>query len=562
MGAGATVGGDLILHGAGSALGNINAGTNASKVDFGKGGARCLAIESYGGGTTQAPYTAQNGAVVADNTSAFQAAFAAMPAYGGCIEFGNGTYSFASAASVFMPSSMYSFTVKGTGEATRLVWFNKTDGIVIKTVAPGNTVHVRDLQMLTNVQGGTTSSINNNGGGGSAITHGLVVSQSYDLGTGGTHSDVTNVTFEGTDGGQAMLYWGMCAYIHEQSLLNFDHDKCAGSSSYQGHGFMVEGDYAGTGTNAGGQPNYSTIFNFNFNLYLSVASAVVYGSYVQGVTMMDENGVGGTAGVYVPPGATGVLAQLIMQGSQWGAFGRVIDGRATNVIDQIMTSNNLMFVQPGQTAYDLSGGTDFFSSTNDTFSGGGTATGVAASYGIVFGDTKTVMATVVGGQFYAFGGAAIYLHDMSQHVVLTNPVFGSGSAANKVNVSDNSTGGTTSGMSGLDGRNILYGSLYPAATGGSVLGAGSALWAQVWTSQLNLKNAAAGSVTSTFSTDAAGNVTLSFAPLFSAGALKGTLSTPASSSATCVAGQFTDDANYHYVCTATNTWKRVALSTF
>jgi hypothetical protein len=41
-----------------------------------------------------------------------------------------------------------------------------------------------------------------------------------------------------------------------------------------------------------------------------------------------------------------------------------------------------------------------------------------------------------------------------------------------------------------------------------------------------------------------------------------TLTTPASSSANCTAGQFTDDANYHYVCTATNTWKRVALSTF
>ena len=41
-----------------------------------------------------------------------------------------------------------------------------------------------------------------------------------------------------------------------------------------------------------------------------------------------------------------------------------------------------------------------------------------------------------------------------------------------------------------------------------------------------------------------------------------TLTTPASSSAACEAGQFTDDANYHYVCTATNTWKRVALASF
>lgn len=42
----------------------------------------------------------------------------------------------------------------------------------------------------------------------------------------------------------------------------------------------------------------------------------------------------------------------------------------------------------------------------------------------------------------------------------------------------------------------------------------------------------------------------------------GELSTPSSSSATCSAGDFKDDANYHYVCVATNKWKRVSLSDF
>ncbi|GAC87702.1 hypothetical protein NBRC3255_1363 [Gluconobacter thailandicus NBRC 3255] len=40
-----------------------------------------------------------------------------------------------------------------------------------------------------------------------------------------------------------------------------------------------------------------------------------------------------------------------------------------------------------------------------------------------------------------------------------------------------------------------------------------------------------------------------------------TLSSPASSSA-CKVGEFTDDADYHYVCVAENTWKRVALSSY
>lgn len=52
------------------------------------------------------------------------------------------------------------------------------------------------------------------------------------------------------------------------------------------------------------------------------------------------------------------------------------------------------------------------------------------------------------------------------------------------------------------------------------------------------------------------------APKVAAAQFVGQLSTPASSSAPCEAGQFMDDTQYHYVCVATNKWKRVALSAF
>ena len=47
-----------------------------------------------------------------------------------------------------------------------------------------------------------------------------------------------------------------------------------------------------------------------------------------------------------------------------------------------------------------------------------------------------------------------------------------------------------------------------------------------------------------------------------AGIFQGPIITPASSSATCTTGQFENDASFMYVCTATNTWKRAALTTF
>jgi hypothetical protein len=46
------------------------------------------------------------------------------------------------------------------------------------------------------------------------------------------------------------------------------------------------------------------------------------------------------------------------------------------------------------------------------------------------------------------------------------------------------------------------------------------------------------------------------------GSLQQGLKTPSSASASGTAGQIRWDANYIYVCTATNTWKRVALSTW
>ena len=46
------------------------------------------------------------------------------------------------------------------------------------------------------------------------------------------------------------------------------------------------------------------------------------------------------------------------------------------------------------------------------------------------------------------------------------------------------------------------------------------------------------------------------------GGLYTTPDTPASASASGTAGQISVDANYIYVCTATNTWKRVAIATW
>ncbi len=53
-----------------------------------------------------------------------------------------------------------------------------------------------------------------------------------------------------------------------------------------------------------------------------------------------------------------------------------------------------------------------------------------------------------------------------------------------------------------------------------------------------------------------------FDTLTVSGVLNQALSTPASSSAACIAGDWAHDATYVYTCTATNAWKRVAMATW
>lgn len=72
-------------------------------------------------------------------------------------------------------------------------------------------------------------------------------------------------------------------------------------------------------------------------------------------------------------------------------------------------------------------------------------------------------------------------------------------------------------------------------------------------------------VSKTFSVDWPGNVvarSLKVAEEISGHMYREDLSTPRSSAAPCEAGQYTDDANYHYVCVASNRWKRIALASF
>ena len=144
---------------------------------------------------------------------------------------------------------------------------------------------------------------------------------------------------------------------------------------------------------------------------------------------------------------------------------------------------------------------------------------------------------------------------------LTAPIYlGNGSQVNETDYTITGAGPTPTGTITVDVPVTL-------TSGQTVANASNGLWmasgqsisldnfgtSQVWfgpaDSMIHMTNGGSASMTISGS-------------LVTITGLAAPLTTPASSSASCAAGQIVADAGFVYVCTASNTWKRATLSTF
>jgi len=152
--------------------------------------------------------------------------------------------------------------------------------------------------------------------------------------------------------------------------------------------------------------------------------------------------------------------------------------------------------------------------------------GTVATFGPTFGDIDY---TVVPAQPALLTGGTC----------TTPPTLGSASG---LGMSIATTQITAGGSGYTTAPSVTFGSGYVTATGTAILNTSMSISAG--TGAINLTS---GGVALT------GGV--------SADTLRVTPGTPADN-ATCTAGQVGVDANYVYACTAANTWKRAALSTY
>jgi hypothetical protein len=100
---------------------------------------------------------------------------------------------------------------------------------------------------------------------------------------------------------------------------------------------------------------------------------------------------------------------------------------------------------------------------------------------------------------------------------------------------------------------------------GKSFGINTANWFRIGAGGVELTTTAAGGIYAPLTVSnltASGTLSVTGAATLTGGVILPTSTTPASATAAGVAGTICRDANYIYVCTATNTWKRVAISTW
>jgi pectate lyase-like protein len=356
---------------------------------------------------------------VTDNAAPLNRALTALTGTGGCIFFPPGKYRFNTAVSFNLPAGIFSVALVGSGQdATVLTWPNAAGGITFNYAGISSSVHVRDLSLTT----GTAN-------GGNALTLNLGVA----IGNPAVSavSDVYRVTIRGDDGYGLTDYWGISVNVSNVSNVQIENLTVYGTSTQLGIGINVNGLLASS--------TFAVQVNLAKSTLQNLATGLLYGSFVQGITVDQSNFTFVTNGIGSPGAASGALVQLSVTNSQFnpGAASGGTGIIMSTAIGSIQIAN-CMFVIGGtnQTAINLAQA-KHFAITNNEIQGIGSTT----SNGIVIGATQSSSPGVIAGNdIFGFSGAAsgIWLQAGSTLVNVYGNVF----AANGTNITNSGTNNT------------------------------------------------------------------------------------------------------------------------
>jgi hypothetical protein len=468
----------------------------------------------------------------ADDTGKFQSLLTSVAASGGELFLPCGKYKITAAITATIAAGK-SMRIRGISSECVTLYFTAGGGFSIGYGSPFSSIHVNDVSVTT---GG-------NGTGNPAFN--LSYKSAYGNPALTAQNDFTNVVVRGDDAYNGANYWTQAYNVTQVSNINWIGGAIYGSSTAQGDGVILQGSAA--------RSSFGVAYNLTGGIAIvNTNVAVTYGSWVQGVILNTVNISNGATGVYVPPGEVG-LHGLNLTNVQIGVKGSSIDIRSN--IGGVGVVNSLFEAEPNVCALNLVGtagasivANQFNGNTGDSthnnygvcLSGSGGLNSIASNtfgafaVGISVSGAGQVFNSISGDNTYNTVGTNVLDTSTSTrngYQYLANPIF-LGTTQFAVN-----SGGYNTLVSG-DGSNqsIFLGASNTLIRGPNVI----------------FSNFGGSTTYGTLDANRFGLTSRLNTPLH----------TPASSSEACVVGDAVDDASFHYVCTATNTWKRVALSSF
>lgn len=343
----------------------------ATSASGGTSAGSCLPMAQFGA----------NGNGSADNTSALTNAVAALPATGGCLAFPAGKFAFSTLQTITLPNALYSLRISGAGQdSTILYWPNAAGGLTLNFNNAANSFHLENLTFSTGVT---------NGGNGFAVV------QFNCTGAPGpfASSSASHVTWRGDDNNFS-FYWSQAVIINKVSGTNWEDILVYGSAGNLGSGLLFEG--------ASGCA--SVVHNVSKAVLNSLAVAISYLTWAQGLTVTQTNINNGVIGIQVPSGQSGI-AQLAISNSQFNTTGD--DIQINSVAGPVLISNNLIYVLSGHAGINLTtSGVNEARIANNQFNSLG-----STNNGIVFSGFDM---TVTGNSFRDFAsGSGIFIESGS-----------------------------------------------------------------------------------------------------------------------------------------------------
>jgi hypothetical protein len=270
--------------------------------------------------------------------------------------------------------------------------------------------HIRDLSFTT----GTTN-------GGNALTLNLATSVASPAYT--ANSDVYNVTIRGDDGYSQTDFWSTELSIQNVSNVNVENGNFEGAAGGHGNGINIVGLPASS--------TFAVVLNVAKSAFNNLSNGLIYGTFVQGVTIDQSNFTGDTNGIISSASETG-LAQLTVTNSQIATFGA---GIATlSAIPGTMISNNLFIaLGSGVNAINLVAANSF-SITGNVL----TSTTATSTNGIVIGTVSGKGGMITGNTISGFTtGIALGATSTNTAAVSNSITLG-----NTVAISNSGTGNT------------------------------------------------------------------------------------------------------------------------